>query len=588
MVTIYISYHKQAPLLRNEVLVPIRVGKALDASGVNSAETWDAAMLRDDSGDNISMRNPYYCELTAQYWAWKNDAQADYIGHMHYRRHLNFRLDRNYLTDQYGLIEDDCGDADDYLLKYGLDPENVKQVVAAYDIVVAERWDVTLVGSKDNYHHYRDSDSKLFIKDYDRAIAILLAKYPQYAEAVCKYNHSRWGYYTNIFIMRREVYNSYCCWLFDILFALEDELDISQYNTQEARVFGYLSEWLLGIFITYQIMLGELKIGELQRSIWVKRESGETKLPAMNICFAADDGYVQHLGVALESILCNASPEDRFNFYIIDGGISARHRRKLTDIVQKRSKYVKSLCFLRPDMSRFVNCRVATGTHFTIATYYRLTLTSLLPEVGKLLYLDCDLVANASLGELYRTDVSNYYFAGVIDILYQENCKRLVLSQYCNAGVMLINLNLWRRDGMERRFFNYIASHQQQIVWNDQDVLNVVLQDKILYISKRYNAQSNQYPAAYISGFNLEARNAVIVHFIGDKKPWHYDNRTPLRRLYFIHLKQTGWRSFYYKWVICRCMDQYLSKILSLRRRDRHMVLTLLGIKLMCRCKVGR
>lgn len=535
-VKILVSYHKDCERLQSDIFVPVHVGRAL-ASGKRKKEMQD--MIGDDTGDHISWKNPNYCELTAQYWAWKNWkllGDPDYIGFMHYRRHLNFSLDQKIEEDRFGLI---CRDffSSHYWKEFGLEDQHIAEVVSSCDIVVAKKWDVTNVSSKNNYDHYQFSDFKLHVKDYDRVLQILLKKYPEYSFSVQKYNESKFGYYTNIFIMKKELFWKYSDWLFDILFELEKQLDLSQYDTQEARVFGYISEWLFGIFLTYQMQNSSLKVKELQRTM-IRYPEKRRRIP---ICFSSDDNYAPHLGVAIASILKNKEPGDDFVFYILDGGISAKNKEKLLSL-QIISSFI--LKFLKINPADFQQCIITESMqHISLATYYRFFIPSLIRE-EKVLYLDCDLVVRGSLGELFEVELSNYYFSAVIDLLAEENGRRLQLERYCNCGVMLINNKKWRDDFVTGRLFQYLQENSKKIVFGDQDVLNVVLQSDILYLDPIWNIQTGEYRSCYDSGFNSRIEEARILHFVGRKKPWSFCNKQPAKKEYFKYLRYTPWDKF--------------------------------------------
>lgn len=163
-VKILISYHKPAVLLKDEVLTPIHVGRALatqsskDGSISEEDYKWMLDnMIGDDTGDNISHLNRRLNELTAIYWAWKNYdklGNPDYIGFMHYRRHLNFNIDKKYKENEWGLIDNDIID-DDYINDYHLKADYINELVDKYDILVAKKWNVNKGNFKNNYDVYK-------------------------------------------------------------------------------------------------------------------------------------------------------------------------------------------------------------------------------------------------------------------------------------------------------------------------------------------------------------------------------------------------------------------------------------------------
>lgn len=95
-VKIYTSHHKPSAFLNAAIIKPLHVGKANSCNEIGCPG--------DDSGDNISFKNPFYCELTAHYWVWKNEELADYVGFMHYRRHLNFSEKQTFSEDTWGVV----------------------------------------------------------------------------------------------------------------------------------------------------------------------------------------------------------------------------------------------------------------------------------------------------------------------------------------------------------------------------------------------------------------------------------------------------------------------------------------------------
>lgn len=105
-------------LLSSPVIKPIHVGKA------NSLD--EICCAGDDSGDSISLKNPFYCELTAHYWVWKNTDISDYVGFMHYRRHFNFSDDQYKDEDVWGMVSRSEIDAD-YENEFGLDEDSIKK-----------------------------------------------------------------------------------------------------------------------------------------------------------------------------------------------------------------------------------------------------------------------------------------------------------------------------------------------------------------------------------------------------------------------------------------------------------------------------
>ncbi len=583
-IKLFLSYHKPTTLLKNEIFTPIHVGRELANNNPNLKWMMDN-MIGDNTGDNISSKNSNYCELTAQYWAWKN-CECDYIGFMHYRRHLNFLIDKNYPENKWGLSEDNLLNQF-YIEKYGLDEENLRKVVSQYDILTVNPWDVKNAGSKNNYDHYKSSDSKLHIDDYDTALNILREKYPQFAEDIETYNNSEYGYYTNIFVMKKEIFNDYCSWLFDILFEVEKQTDISNYDFQEARIYGYISEWLFGIYITHLKRTTDLKIKELQRTVIYDCDVVQND-ENINICFSTDNNYAMHCGAAIASVLKNTKTEKTIDFYILnDGSLSKKNKKKLKKVSMLKNNV--NLYFLTIDRSIFEKFFIKEKSHFTLATYYRYVIPSMLQSLSKLIYLDCDLIVNSDIEELYNIDLEDNYIGAVQDIIGRENQLRLVLNMfnyYCNAGVLVMNLTKMREDNIQAKLIKCTEDKKDVILWQDQDVINIVLEGKIKYLDLAWNLQYF-YPGEYMDFDNFEfeqaEKNPKIIHFIGHIKPWDILSSRPFEKEYFKYLKMTPWKSFCIKHSIL----SFLKSLLCIKNSTGYKYIYILGFKIRKKRKIN-
>ena len=276
-----------------------------------------------------------------------------------------------------------------------------------------------------------------------------------------------------------------------------------------------------------------------------KDKHNRTEIP---VCFSADENYFMPLYVAIYSLLLNKHKDDFYCVYILDGGIKNKNKKRLCKL---KNKFEFNLFFVDINNTRFKDMPCPKNTHFTIATYYRFLLSSIFAKYGKIIYLDCDLIVKNSLFDLYNTDVSDYYFAAVKDIFCKENALRLSLNKYVNAGVLLVNLDKWRRDKIENKLFEYVSNFKEKILWVDQDVLNSVLQNGILYISEKWNLQSTvlAYPDYKEKFYNGAEKSAIVIHYITNDKPWMYGSLQPFRQQWLDVCKKTCYSSCYYKYL---------------------------------------
>lgn len=196
--------------------VPIQVGAALTNNRFG--------YLSDDQNYNISKKNRNYCELTALYWAWKNSS-ANIKGLCHYRRYLS--------TKDVNIDS-----------KYFLSSEIIKQDLEKYDMVTSYKRLLKGRNCKENYLAGQGIE-----KDLINLQRIIYEKHPDYEKSYDDILNGNECIYCNVMISNHKLFDAYCAWLFDLLFSLEEITDLSGYTPAQARIYGYLSEILLNVWI---------------------------------------------------------------------------------------------------------------------------------------------------------------------------------------------------------------------------------------------------------------------------------------------------------------------------------------------------
>lgn len=233
--TIYVVSHKKIDAKLPEGYKGIAVGPL--------AQDPPKGFVSDNTGDNISNKNANYCELTAQYWIWKNDNESDIIGLCHYRRFFTTKMfsnDRKYILNRSQIIHD------------------IKK--SGYDIILPVR-PIARRTVKEIYLDYG------FEKDLDILREVISQKYPQYVSEYDSLLNRHSNYIANMMITKKETFDEYSDWLFNILFDVEKKVDISTYTPQQARIFGFMSERLLEVWVRqkqlrvkhYRVMNTEMK-----------------------------------------------------------------------------------------------------------------------------------------------------------------------------------------------------------------------------------------------------------------------------------------------------------------------------------------
>lgn len=195
--------HKPDKVYADNVYMPIHVGKAISQYNMD--------IQGDNTGDNISEKNPHYCELTAQYWGWKN-LNSEYIGLCHYRRYF-----------EHKFAEKDI----DYIFR------NI-------DIILPTPIYYTMTMENKLVRALTLEDEAIFLR-------VIKKLYPEYEQSVINYLFNNKDIPFNMFVCRKELFDQFAEWQFSILQECEKYISLSNY-TRLKRIYGYLAEYLLPIY----------------------------------------------------------------------------------------------------------------------------------------------------------------------------------------------------------------------------------------------------------------------------------------------------------------------------------------------------
>ena len=249
-IKILITYKEKHKKLESDIIVPIQTGRAI------ATEIFDE-MIGDDTGDNISARNNQYCELTAQYWAWKHYEQIgspEYIGFMHYRRHFifkeEFQVDKsnrwhpNACIYKVPYFDKQCNE--------NLNSNNILSAIdSTYDCYVYKPYNINFFMDNNLYmkEHYIATipGAKRYVWDvFYNAVKSL---YPQYEEVLNRFSYGHYMIFCNMFIMKKDLFFEFSEFAFNVLDKLYKEVDYSEFDSTEQRFCGYLGEYLLSMFV---------------------------------------------------------------------------------------------------------------------------------------------------------------------------------------------------------------------------------------------------------------------------------------------------------------------------------------------------
>lgn len=270
----------------------------------------------------------------------------------------------------------------------------------------------------------------------------------------------------------------------------------------------------------------------------------------IHIACCSNEKLAPMFGVVLTSVGVNVKSDDVI-MYLLHNGLKDRTIKRLQKIADR---FHVELKLLEIDQNILKDCPVNNKIHYSdVMMYARLLLPSMLTDLDKVIYLDCDLVVNKDLNDLWDTDVNDVAVAMAPDYNYnnEETLGRLGghVSNYLNSGVIVMNLDYWRKHDIQNKVLTYIVDNRDKIIYPDQDALNVILKDERIELLIKYNV------APYLFYKNIEnipgdryaeikeARESpVIFHYMGPTKPWSLGNYIPGNELFLKYQELSGWR----------------------------------------------
>jgi lipopolysaccharide biosynthesis glycosyltransferase len=261
----------------------------------------------------------------------------------------------------------------------------------------------------------------------------------------------------------------------------------------------------------------------------------------IHIICAADAMYGPYAGIMLCSIL-RTNPDELFHFHVLSDGIRQRDVRRIAALVEGGpSKVFVYDLKTKLEQHPYV---LKISHHLTRATYARFFFDSLLPtNVQHAIYVDCDVVCLAPIRELWAFGKSVPLLAATPDQGESTSLKETLgipsHGNYYNCGVLLLNMERWRRSNVGARLLEFIANNSDKIYWLDQDTINGVLWSDIVELPRRWNVMLASMPR---NRAKEDIEDAVIIHFNGGFKPWHYRYEGPYKREFYHAKKASPWK----------------------------------------------
>lgn len=259
----------------------------------------------------------------------------------------------------------------------------------------------------------------------------------------------------------------------------------------------------------------------------------------INICFATDNNYIKPLSTSLYSILSSSDKNDIFDIFILENNVSFECKKKMIDTFNTKNCNIKFINVNTTLTDTFTKYKITP--HITKAGYLRLFVAEYLKDTDKIIYLDCDTIVLSNLRDFFNTNIENHYIAAIEDAGHIYNIRFYskfyeTFNPYINTGVLLINLNLWRKDNLSCKLTDAIEKNKEKFLLGDQDTINFVCKDKIKIMDFSYNLQTSALdikkllPKGIKNNLKEALKKPHIIHYSTNKKPWN--SHTHLKNYY--------------------------------------------------------
>lgn len=278
----------------------------------------------------------------------------------------------------------------------------------------------------------------------------------------------------------------------------------------------------------------------------------------MNIVYTTDNNFVDKIATSMCSIFENNSNLESITIFLICQNVSLENQKLLIEFGKKynRDVYIIEI----EEMEKYFTFEFDT-TGWSPIVLARLLLDKLLPDsVDRVLYLDGDTLILSSLKDLWNTNMDNCVIGACIEAtvnIEQRINLDMEHTPYVNAGVLLINMKKWRKEGTGKRIIDFYKANDGKLFANDQDAINGALKDEIFYLEPKYNFYNIYWYYPYhvlkkLMGttwyYSLDTvtesiNHPAIIHYLGEERPWRKGNTHKFKKEYQFYLDKTPWRN---------------------------------------------
>ena len=238
------------------------------------------------------------------------------------------------------------------------------------------------------------------------------------------------------------------------------------------------------------------------------------------VFFAADDKYTQFMMVTMKSLIANTSKKYQYKLYVLHTDITPENQVIIKRLETTNCKII--FVDVTEELKK-IEKKISLRDYYTSTTYYRVFIANMFPEYDKVVYIDSDTIVREDIAKLYQYDMGKNYIGAVRDQLvvqtdiygdYVEKVLGISRGAYFNAGVVLINCEQFRNNNILKKFIELLGTYTF-VVAQDQDYLNILCKDNVLWLDPRWNVQM-------MGEISCEEEKIKLVHYNLAAKPWHY------------------------------------------------------------------
>ena len=552
-VKVLVAYHKPCQLFDSDVLVPIHLGRKLAMSASKDGEVtkkdyeWLCEnMIGDDTGDNISELNREFCELTALYWAWKNYKKLgnpEYTGLMHYRRLFAFDSSQiNASPDWCHMMRVDFASKSE--------PEKLGYDKKLYGYLGKKTCIVCENKHNDTTPYEYHKNLPLFNQEnYAQGLRFVRERLdnPEYLD---EYLYGHRFFWSNMFIVSKDVFFEYCEYMFPILLDFMKVADWERASLSERRFMGYLAESISGAFWIkkehegYNIV--SFPVEFIEHPDLIEDIKPAFKKNNVAISFSSDDNYVPYLSVAIQSIIDNASPKENYDIVVLKTNIARYKEQK----IQRMAINHKNISIRFVDVSylanKFKSSITSNFMHYNQSIYYRYFIQEIFKNYSKVLYLDCDVLLRSDIAELYNQDLKGHIIGAIRDIerarwlksekrqdtlKFDRSLGIMDSYQYFNSGVCLFNVNKMKEISFMEKALNLTELWLKKVNWiGDQDIINSICFGDVQFIDAAWNMMwivnifvkhwDTELDEESLLAYKKSIKNCKLIHYCDTYKPW--------------------------------------------------------------------